>query len=227
MTDAAALRHRPLLFVDDLDHPRLTDADHHHFRRVLRVEAGADIVIGDGAGRWRPATYAAEPEPTGPIERVEPPTATLTVAFAPVKGTRAEWVVQKLTELGVDTIALVETARSVVRWDADRRHKQQIRLDGAAREACLQCRRLVLPTVIGPQPLGAFVAANPSAVLADPAGRAPAGGDRVVIIGPEGGFTPEELDGRSTVRLPGHILRAETAAVTAGSLITAIRAGLL
>lgn len=226
MTDAEAFRHRPLLFVDDLDHPRLSDADHHHFRRVLRVEAGADIVIGDGAGRWRYARYAAEPEPTGPITDVEPSTASLTVAFTPVKGARAEWVVQKLTELGVDTIALVETERSVVRWDGDRRDKQQLRLAGAAREACLQCRRLVLPTVLGPQPLNAFIGANPGAVLADPAGRPPSNDDQVIVIGPEGGFSASELDGRPTVRLPGHILRAETAAITAGALITAIRSGL-
>ncbi|MEM9891169.1 MAG: RsmE family RNA methyltransferase [Actinomycetota bacterium] len=227
MADAEALRHRPLLFVEDLDHPRLSDADHHHFRRVLRVEAGADIVIGDGVGGWRPARYAPEPEPTGPIAHVERPAAALTVAFTPVKGARAEWVVQKLTELGVDTIALVETERSVVRWDGDRRDKQQIRLAGAAREACLQSRRLVLPTVLGPQPLAAFIDANPAAVLADPGGRNPTAEDRVIVIGPEGGFSAQELDGRPTVRLPGHILRAETAAIAAAGLITAIRTGLL
>ena len=67
------LRHRPLLFVDDLDHPTLTDADYHHFRRVLRVERGAPIVLGDGAGGWRTARFDAEPEPSGQGQQLAAP----------------------------------------------------------------------------------------------------------------------------------------------------------
>lgn len=221
------LRHRPLLFVDDLDHPTLTDADYHHFRRVLRVERGAPIVLGDGAGGWRTARFDTAPEPSGPRGRVELPQPSLTVAFTSVKGTRAEWVVQKLTELGIDHIAMVETERSVVRSDPDRRQRQRERLEGAAREACLQSRRLVLPTIADPVPLAHFLDERPAAVLADPDGDPPSRTDAVVVVGPEGGFSAEELAGRRTIRLPGHILRAETAAVTAAGLLTALRGGLV
>lgn len=221
------LRHRPLLFVEDLDRPRLTDADYHHFRRVLRVEEGAVIVVGDGAGGWREARFGPTPEPTGPLGRAPAVDQPLTVAFTPVKGTRPEWVVQKLTELGVDHIALVETERSVVRIEPKRWERQRERLAGVAREACLQARRLTLPTVADPMPLARFLDEQPTAVLADPDGRAPGAADRVLVVGPEGGFSASELSGRATVRLPGHILRAETAAVTGAGLLTAIRAGLV
>ena len=108
------LRHRPLIFVDDLDAPELTDDDLHHFERVLRIGSGTAVAIGDGNGRWRPARFGRRPEPDGDIRHADRPEPTLTVAFTPVKATRPEWVVQKLTELGIDRIVPVITERSVV-----------------------------------------------------------------------------------------------------------------
>ncbi|MEM8925172.1 MAG: RsmE family RNA methyltransferase [Actinomycetota bacterium] len=225
--DAPLLRNLPLLFVDDLDHPVLGDADHHHFRRVLRIEPGTEIAVGDGDGAWRPARFGPEPEPTGEVRRTPASASPLTVAFTPVKGTKPEWVVQKLTELGIDRIALVETERSVVRWDDERRRRQHERLLGAAREACLQCRRLRIPGIDDQMPLARFLAAEPAAALADPDGVPPTTEDRTVVIGPEGGFTEAERTGRRSVRLPGHVLRAETAVVTAAATIGALRAELV
>ena len=222
----SGLRDLPLLFVDDLDAPALADADLHHFRRVLRVADGAAIAIGDGNGRWRAATFAPAPEPTGPIHEEPPSPDPVTVAFAPVKGTKPEWVVQKLTELGVDRIVPVITERTVVRWGGDRKRSRQDRLASAAREACLQCRRVRRPVIDEPMALGAFLGAEPSAVVADPDGGPPSGGDRIVVVGPEGGFTADEIAARRTVRLPGHVLRAETAVVVAAASVVALRAGL-
>ena len=76
--------------------------------------------------------------------RAEP---RLTVAFAPVKGERPEWVVQKLTELGIDRIVPLRSERSVVRWTGTRGQATVERLRRVAREAAAQCRRVWLPEV--------------------------------------------------------------------------------
>ena len=65
----------------------------------------------------------------------------LTVVFAPVKGERPEWVVQKLTELGIDRIVPLRSERSVVRWTGQRGQATVERLRRVAREAAAQCRR--------------------------------------------------------------------------------------
>ncbi len=224
---ADLLRHRPLVFVDDLDQPVLDDGDRHHFERVLRVAPGADIVVGDGAGAWRPARFGPRIEPTGPVSRDRPHPYPVTVAFAPVKGAKPEWVVQKLTEIGVDRIQPVLTERTVVRWDEARRRRMVDRMLVAAREACLQSRRLTLPEVAEPCTLGAHLAREPGVVLADPGGSDPSARDRSVVVGPEGGLTADEVADRPTVRLPGHVLRAETAVVVAAGVLVALRGGLV
>ncbi len=71
----------------------------------------------------------------------------LTVAFAPTKGERPEWVVQKLTELGIDRIVPLVSERSVVRWEGGRGQKAVERLRRVAREAAAQCRRVWLPEI--------------------------------------------------------------------------------
>ena len=71
----------------------------------------------------------------------------LTVAFAPTKGERPEWVVQKLTELGVDRIVPLISERSVVRWAGERGAGAVERLRRVAREAAAQSRRVWLPDV--------------------------------------------------------------------------------
>lgn len=222
-----AVRARPLVFVEDLERPVLDRDDLHHFERVLRTPIGAPITVGDGAGAWREARFAPSPELVGPSERAAPPIPRLTVAFTPVKGERPEWVVQKLTELGVDVIAPVFTERSVVHWDQAKERKLGERLARTAREACLQCRRLHLPEVSAPVPLDRFLRTHPEAVLADPAGRAPSSANHVIVIGPEGGLTGSELASAPAVALPGGVLRAETAAVVAATVLAGFRSGLL
>ncbi len=219
---AAPPRDRVLVLVEDLDAPELVDDDRRHLERSLRLRSGTSITVADGDGRWRPAVLGPEVRPDGPIRAVAARPIELVVGFAPVKGDRSELIVQKLTELGIDAIVPLATERSVVRWDGDRAVKHARRLTRVAREAAMQSRNPRLPRLEAPIPLAGFLAANPGALLADPdgdAGPAALSGAAAVAIGPEGGFSPAEREGRSTVRLPGRILRTETAAIAAAVLL--------
>ena len=220
---------RAHVFVADLDTPVLDDSDEHHLLRVLRLAPGSNVTAGDGGGRWRPCRLAGGPvlEIAGTTvgdPRPEPP---ITVAFALVKGERPELVVQKLTELGVDRVAPFVAGRSVVRWEPGRADRHVERWRAIARQAAMQCRRTWLPEVA---PVATFdsVAELPGAALADATGAPPTLDRPVVLVGPEGGWTPEEQGtGLPIVRLAAHVLRAETAAITAGAVLTALRAGIL
>ena len=146
------------VFVSDPAHPVLSEEDEHHLGRVLRLRAGEEVVAADGRGWWSRTAWrgAAALEPLsagtgvgadGAVQfepRAEP---SLTVAFAPVKGERPEWVVQKLTELGIDHIVPLLSERSVVRWTGTRGQATVERLRRVAREAAAQCRRVRLPEV--------------------------------------------------------------------------------
>lgn len=222
----------PFVLVDDLDDPVLRPDDSHHLERVLRVRAGDPIVLGDGAGRWRPALFAPTPEPSGPVETASAPAPAIGVAFALVKGDKPELVVQKLTELGVDRIVPFRAARSVVRWDDARSAKAGERLRAIARSAAVQCHRPWLPVVEEVTDAATLLALRGGVALADRTGLPPALGPSLVLVGPEGGWAPEELDAADRQGVPrlavgAHVLRAETAAVTVGALLTALRAGLV
>lgn len=217
----------PHVFVEDIGTPALAPEDRHHLEHVLRLRRGDSLTISDGQGSWRSARLGPELEAAGPEahqERREPP---ITIAFALVKGERPELVTQKLTELGVDRIVPFAAERSVVRWDADRSTRQVTRLRKVAREAAMQCRRCWLPEVAD---LASFaeVVRLPGAVGADRGGDPPSLANPVVMVGPEGGWSEQELR-----RLPGRIdlgeqvLRAETAAITAAALLAALRRGLV
>lgn len=219
------------VLVDDLAAPELDGDSAHHLGRVLRLRAGDEVCATDGRGGWRRCNFdgRAGLEPDGEVERTEALEYPVTVGFALVKGAKPELVVQKLTELGVDRIVVFAAARSVVRWDGERSTKQFDRLARVARAACAQCRRLWLPEV-APGSLSELVAEG--AVVADAGGRAMRRSDRTVLVGPEGGWTTDELRGSdgapvATVGMAEHVLRAETAAITAGVLLTTLRAGLV
>jgi len=217
-------RDQVLVFVDDLERPELDEADRRHLERSLRLRTGAAVTVADGAGSWRTVRLGPTLEPEGPVEAEARPRPGLVVGFAPVKGDRADLVVQKLTELGVDEIVPLITERSVVRWDGERAARHRERHRRIVREAAMQSRNPWPPTVEAQLPLDQFLAARPGAALADPDGTAPLERPMAVAIGPEGGFAPGELEGRTTVRLPGRILRTETAAIAAAVLLAARRA---
>jgi 16S rRNA (uracil1498-N3)-methyltransferase len=212
-------------FVADLDAPRLAPDDAHHLTRVLRLVAGTDVTVGDGAGRWRPARLAGGEElaASGDVVADPRPEPPITIAFALVKGDRPELVVQKLTELGADRIVPFVAERSVVRWDAAKAERQAVRLAAIARAAAMQSRRTWLPEVA---PLATFaeVAALPGAAMADRGGGAPKLTLPVVLVGPEGGWSRAERSSAiPRVRLGPQMLRAETASITACAIFSALR----
>ena len=211
------------VFVTDLDQPELDPRDRHHLERVLRLRPGAIVTLSDGAGRWRVARFGLAVEPDGPIELVPAPEPLITIAFALVKAERPELAVQKLTELGVDRIVLYVADRSVVRWDDERAEHHMERLRRVAREASMQSRRVRLPGVVWSATFAA-VAEAPGAALAERDGAPVDLMHTTVLVGPEGGWSPRELDqGLPRVVLGPHVLRAETAAITAGALLVAAR----
>ncbi|MCU1496983.1 MAG: rsmE [Acidimicrobiales bacterium] len=218
----------PLVFVADLDRPVLDDADLHHLSRALRLRGGDPLVVSDGAGGWRPARFAgAHPEPTDQRQVAPRSAPAVEVAFALVKGTKPELAVQKLTELGVDRIRPFVAARSVVRWDAARSEHALARLRRVGREAAMQSRRAWLPE-IDPVTTFAEVAADPRACRADRGGPPPTLDRPLILTGPEGGWDPtEQAADLPVVALGEGVLRAETAAITAGVLLTSLRAGLV
>jgi 16S rRNA (uracil1498-N3)-methyltransferase len=232
-----------MVFVDDPVAPVVDRADLRHLLDVLRLRAGELVAVSDGAGRWVPCRVAtdsplqgsrrAEPGgvlvPDGPVMVTARLTPEVTVAFAPTKGDRPEWVTQKLTELGVDRIVPLRTSRSVVRWEGERGAKAVERLRRVAREAAAQCRRPWLPEVTDVCRLDevAGLAGSPM-ILADAGGAAPGLDRPVLAVGPEGGGDDAERAAFGPpVGLGPTVLRAETAAVVAGTLLCGLRSGVV
>jgi 16S rRNA (uracil1498-N3)-methyltransferase len=210
----------------------------HHLSRVRRLRSGELVTVADGNGTWRPYTVTAVRP--GAVElraggepvvepRLEP---VLAVAFALTKARKPDLAVQKLTELGVDRIVPVQSRRSVPRWGTDRGAVAVDRLRRVAVEAAAQSRRARVPEVEAPGQL-ADLGGHPGLVVADPWGddlgrvADPAGGEWMLVIGPEGGLDPDEvaiLDGAARLRMGPHILRAETAAIAGAAVLTTRRA---
>jgi 16S rRNA (uracil1498-N3)-methyltransferase len=210
-----ALRHSAAhVFVASIDAPELDELDAHHLLRVLRLRDGETVSVSDGRGAWRLTTLSGGVlVPVGEVHRGDAGDRPVrTVITAIPKGDRLEWMVQKLTEFGVDRVVLLHAERSVVRWDDARAGKQLPRLQRIAKEAAMQSRRTWLPEVAPPVRF-ADAAALPGAAIAEPG--APRLGDHsVVIVGPEGGFAESELAaGLPAVSVADTVLRVETAAV--------------
>ena len=230
----------------------------HHARQVLRLGDGDEVEVFDDAGAIARGLIVA-PAGSGVIAvRVEGVDAgpdevdagpALTVAAAVPKGERADWMVEKLSEIGCAAFVPLVADRSVVAPKGTGKHDRWVRL---ATESAKQCRRRGVMRVDAPTPLDALLAARPDADAGSPAGRPrpawfldtgptavpirelllnpepPA--ELALLVGPEGGWTPREvdrmLDGRATaVALTRTILRVETAAVAAAACAAAMWAG--
>jgi 16S rRNA (uracil1498-N3)-methyltransferase len=224
------------VFVADLDVPELDEPDRHHLSHALRLRPGEEVTVSDGTGRWRSCRFvtgrpgggrpSVALEPEGPVIYEEPPLPAVAVGFVVTKGSRPEWVVQKLTEVGVDRIVPLSSSRAVVRWDTARAARNVERLRRVAREAAMQSRRNRLPEVTDVLSFADVAVAG--AVLAEAGGTAPSLERPFVLVGPEGGWDHAELAcGLPLVDLGPTRLRAETAAVAAGVLLCALRAGLV
>lgn len=210
------------LLVADVERPELDKLDDAHLVKVLRVRDGAPLSVTDGAGRWRLAEWRrAAIDATGPVVSEDAP-APLAIAVTPLKGDRTELMVQKATELGIDRVLIVGDAeRAVVRWNAERATKNLTRLNRIAREALMQSRRIWLPRVETIRLREVF---EGGAAIAHFDGNEIDGSHDCVVIGPEGGWTASELDlAPRRVTLGRTVLRAETAAITASSLLARAR----
>jgi len=215
----------------------------HHLARVLRLRPGEVVTVADGAGRWRPYRVGNVTAPGGGVlvrldaagRAEQEPAASfrLAVAFALTKGDRPELVVQKLTELGVDRIVPVLADRSVSRPDPGRAAKALERWRRIAREAARQSRRATLPAVEALGPLAAL-AGHPGLVVAERGGlsadalESPPADEILAVVGPEGGLGGAEVEALkpwARLDLGPHILRAETAALAAATLLVARRIG--
>lgn len=199
-----------------------------HLARVLRAKVGDAVRVFDGSGlEWtaRVVTIGRDevtldvgvPMPARPVPR-----HVLTLAVALPKGDRQKWLVEKLTELAVDRLVPLVTARGV----AEATESARGRLERGVIEACKQCGRNTLMEIAAPVTLEALADRHPDALrlIAHPDGRpldevvrGPAD-EIVAAIGPEGGFTPDEIAaaerlGFERVSLGPHVLRIETAAI--------------
>ncbi len=220
--DRALRRSAAHVLVPDVDTPRL-DADAlHHVSRVLRLRRGESVTITDGAGRWRSCEFTGEGvDALTDVFSERRPEPLLTIAVAPPKGERLEWLVAKCTEVGIDRVVLLEAEHSVVRWTGDRAERQLARLRRVAVEASMQSRRVWLPEISGPI---RAIEVLPGLAVAEPGGRPVAAADLAIAIGPEGGWSAKELEvAASTVSLGPNILRVETAAVAAAVLMASHR----
>ena len=200
----------------------------NYLGNVMRLGEGGEVLLFNGAdGEWLArVAEAGRKKMTLTVEqrvRAQEAVPDLQLAFAPVKRTQTDWLVEKATELGAARLSPVITARTIVE-----RVKLE-RLEAIAIEAAEQCNRTSLPAIDQPVSLASFLAGrDPGRTLyfADEAGGAPAAeafqpGPGAILTGPEGGFTGDE---RAAIRaapntvaisLGPRILRAETAALAA------------
>lgn len=156
------------------------------------------------------------------------------LAQAISKGDKMEWVVQKAVELGVASITPIYTSRSVVKLDKERLQKKQQQWQAIAIAACEQSGRNTIPEIKEAMSINCLLANKPTAhcFILDPyEGNSCKTthfdqGDLLLLIGPEGGFSPEEVKQAKqaqfqSLSLGPRILRTETAAITALSLLQA------
>ena len=202
--------------VADVDLPVISRDDDHHLRRVLRAEAGEEVVVTDGAGSWRFATLTSTGLEVTSEVVVDPAPTPTTLYLAPLVGERGEWAVAKAVEVGVTTLVPLVSAR-VQRFRGESREKTLSRWRRIAREAAGQCRRtydLVIAAPVTPSEVA------PEVAICDHGGGRDWTGVRAVCVGPEGGWAPGEWDeDRVRLSLGELVLRGETAAVLAGALL--------
>ncbi|ABL81415.1 MULTISPECIES: 16S rRNA (uracil(1498)-N(3))-methyltransferase [unclassified Nocardioides] len=207
----------------------------HHAVAVRRLRVGEQVVLTDGAGTSVVGAVSATGKRvfTVAVEsvRVEPePEPAVVVVQALPKGERGELAVEVLTEIGVSEIVPWEAARSVTVWKGERATKSLARWRATAREAAKQSRRMRFPSVAPLASTGDVVellgAADLAVVLHEDATGpvagldVPAAGRIVVVVGPEGGLTEDEVAifvgaGAVCVRLGAEVLRTSTAGVAA------------
>jgi 16S rRNA (uracil1498-N3)-methyltransferase len=216
--------------IGDSESVDLTGEEAHHLARVRRIRHGEKVCLFDGSGTECMATVRVIQrdrvtltiDSRSVVSRELP--FQLTLACSPAKGERFRWLVEKATELGVTDFVPLLTHRSSEQARSARADK----MDRWVIEGSKQCGRNVLMRVRDPVGWEEFINAHSEVGLrfvADPSGAAlgsihphAIAQDTVLAVGPEGGFTAEELAaaqarGWKTIRLGKRTLRVETAAI--------------
>ncbi|MDO5534856.1 MAG: 16S rRNA (uracil(1498)-N(3))-methyltransferase [Propionibacteriaceae bacterium] len=229
------------LFLADLHTPQVGDTvtvggdEGRHAAAVRRIRVGETILVADGAGTGVRGEVVAVDKASVTLEVAE----VLTQADAPIryhavqalaKGDRAELAVEMLTELGIDRIIPWQSSRSVVKWTHEREERQLGRWRSTAREATKQSRRLRVPIVTSAMTTRELVELIPTMaatfILHEGAERTlrhfelPEVGDVLIIIGPEGGLSGDEIAafeqaGARQLLVSDGVLRTSTAGVVA------------
>ncbi|QIK75995.1 16S rRNA (uracil(1498)-N(3))-methyltransferase [Nocardioides piscis] len=237
----------PVHLVDDLrgaavgSTVEVTGDEAHHAVAVRRLRIGEEVVLTDGAGHRVVGVVASTGKrvftaTVSSAEVVARPEPSFTVVQALPKGDRGELAAEVLTEIGVETIVPWAASRSVAVWKGERAVKAHAKWQATAREAAKQSRRSWLPSVASltstAEVSGLIAAADLALVLHEEATTSlasltlPTGGVVVVVVGPEGGVSPDELAtfeaaGAVAVRLGAEVLRTSTAGLAAVSALLA------
>lgn len=217
----------------------LTGDEARHAVVVRRTRVGEHVMLTDGAGTSAQCavdevTRSALTARVLSVVSTVAPSPRLVVAQAIPKGARGELAVEMLTEVGADVIVPWAAARSVAVWRGERAAKSLTKWRSTAREAAKQSRRSWFPEVTEPAStaqLAELVRAAALTVVLHEGGRVPitaldvpAEGDLLVVVGPEGGISDEELAifaeaGAEPVRLGPSVLRTSTAGVAASAAL--------
>ena len=227
----------PVYLAGSLDGETVTldGPEGRHAATVKRTRVGEVVDLVDGRGTRCTGTVIATTRDTVTV-RVDvravelEPAQRITLVQALAKGDRGELAVELATEVGVDAVLPWSAARCVVRWDGDRGAKALERWRSTAREASKQARRAWLPEVS--EPLSTKeVAALPGLLLVlheaatTRLTEVALDGDVVLVVGPEGGVSDEELAqlveaGATAVRLGASVLRTSTAGAAAIAVVS-------
>jgi 16S rRNA (uracil1498-N3)-methyltransferase len=222
----------------------LEDAPAHYLSRVLRVTTGQSVVLINGDGH----EYPAEVQRAGRREIVLAVRSRLpglaesaleiTVAQALSRGERMDQTLQKCTELGVAAFQPLFSERSGVRLTGEKLQRRLEHWQGVVISACEQCGRARVPAVCPPLPIADWLgqATRGSRLVLDPEAAVPLPGAQLskeleLAVGPEGGFSAEELMrmrecGVQGASLGPRILRTETAAPAAVAILQCLRGDL-
>jgi 16S rRNA (uracil1498-N3)-methyltransferase len=206
----------------------------HHASRVLRLVKGAEVVLFNGRGGEYPAVLewvdkdgvTALCREWRDVERESPLDIRLAQGIS--SGERMDYTLQKAVELGVTAIQPLAMRRSVVKLTSERAARRVDHWQGIVMSACEQCGRNHLPAVANPLDIPQWLATAPAGLklFLSPEAKStlgdlpPPAGPVWLVVGPEGGFEPEESAlvtdfGFIPVRLGPRILRTETAALAA------------
>ena len=235
------------LFLARFDQVRIggivevTGDEARHAVVVKRTVPGESVLLADGAGRAVRGRVVAAERNRLAVEVTEilgaPPHAhRFVVAQALAKGDRSELAVATMTELGVDEILAWQASRSIVRWQGERGAKSLGRWAATAREATKQSRRFRIPEVSAADTSRVaerIGAAELALVLHESAENTlsrvnlPDAGEILLIVGPEGGISPDELErfqqaGAVPVRISDGVLRTSTAGAIAIGQLTVL-----